>query len=79
MLINLEIENVQALYFHDKENKLHTLSTIEKGGVLISGDTLEEAKIMFKNALKLARAVKFLLNSNLQKRNFNFSFPNTFL
>ena len=49
----------------DKENKTFTISTIEKGGPIISGSSFEDAVEKFKEALDLSVAVR---NLNIYNR-----------
>jgi hypothetical protein len=61
MEFNLTKKIVQALTFHDVENNLYTIYTLEKGGPIISDVSLDIAKEKFENALKLSSAVRNLL------------------
>ena len=44
--------------FKDTENNVFTLYTLEKGGPIVSDASLDIAKEKFKNAMKLAIAIK---------------------
>jgi len=56
----------EIIYYKDIENKVYTVYTLEKGGPIVSDISIKLAKVKFENALKLAEAVKKLLNFERQ-------------
>ena len=57
----LEKHIVHPLIYNDKENGLHTIFTLEKGGPIISDPSQDVVKEKFVNALKLAVMIKKIL------------------
>jgi hypothetical protein len=51
----------QAIYTYNKVDNIYTVTTLGKGGPIVTANTLENAKIKFEKALNLSFAVKNLL------------------
>ncbi len=74
MGFKLVTEPVDATIWHDKENKVYTISPIGVGGPIVSAPKVKEAKAKFEAALKLSSAVANLLffsgasKSNTEKK-----------
>lgn len=61
MKFGLEKRSAQALIYKDEENDVFTVFSLEKGGPIVSDNSIELAKTKFEDALRLASAVRNLL------------------
>ena len=52
---------MNKLVHYDKEHKVYTITLLERGGPIISDESLERANEKFNEAFKLADAVRKVL------------------
>lgn len=61
MSIGLESVRISAVYCHNETDNVYTITVLGKGGPIVTGATLEEAKAKFEKALSLSFAVNNLV------------------
>jgi predicted RNase H-like HicB family nuclease len=71
IVLKIKVEGYTAIMVEDKEEGLFTMSCLEKGGAIITGNTKEECLEKFKKAMGLAVAVAKLAEFG-RSRTFNY-------
>lgn len=61
------MKTINALISYDKSNDLYTIFSIEPGGSIVSDNSLEKAKDMFKKGMELFMSVTNILNHKTEK------------